>query len=68
MHLSGKVALVTGGTRGIGFAIVQALAAAGAQVAFTYAHNKTLADKITEKGKIIAFEADAANAEHRLNG
>lgn len=63
MHLSGKVALVTGGTRGIGFAIVQALAAAGARVAFTYVHNKTLADEIAEKDKIIPFEADATNGE-----
>jgi 3-oxoacyl-[acyl-carrier protein] reductase len=36
MELSGKVALVTGGSRGIGAAIVRALHEKGAKVAFSY--------------------------------
>ena len=61
MALSGKVAVVTGGTRGIGRSIVEAIAAEGGQVAFTYVHNKSLADEIATADRIIAFKADAAD-------
>jgi len=59
--LSGKVAIVTGGSRGIGRAIVQALAREGAKVAFTYVQNKTAADEIANDDTIVAFQADVTN-------
>ena len=58
---SGKVAIVTGGSRGIGRAIVQALAREGARVAFTYVQNKTAADEIANGDTIAAFQADVTN-------
>src|SRR6185436_722490 len=60
---SGKVAIVTGGSRGIGRAIVQALAREGAKVAFTYVQNKTLADEIANGETIIGFQADVSKFE-----
>ncbi|XVV08960.1 SDR family oxidoreductase [Actinoplanes sp. CA-131856] len=47
MTLTGKTALVTGGSRGIGRAIVERLAAAGARVVFTYRENQAAADEVT---------------------
>ncbi len=61
MSLSDKVAIVTGGTRGIGRAIVEALSADGARVVLTYAHNKGLADEIADGENIIAYEADVTD-------
>ena len=58
---SGKVAIVTGGSRGIGRAIVQALAREGAKVAFTYVQNKAAADEIANGDAVVAFQADVAN-------
>lgn len=65
--LSGKVALVTGGSRGIGAGIVKRLAKEGASVAFTYAasHDKAqhLAHSIeVEGGRALAIHADSADA------
>src|SRR5262250_1997984 len=58
---SGKTAIVTGGSRGIGRAIVQALAREGAKVAFTYMQNKSAADEIVNNDTIVGFQADVAN-------
>ncbi|MCQ3000584.1 3-oxoacyl-ACP reductase FabG [Pseudomonas syringae] len=66
--LSGKIALVQGGSRGIGAAIVKRLAEEGASVAFTYVSSEgkalELQDSITGKGgKALAIKADSADAE-----
>lgn len=66
--LANKVALVTGGSRGIGAAIVRRLANDGADVAFTYASDKTKADELVAEIKklgrnAIAFQANNADAE-----
>ncbi|QKH39073.1 SDR family oxidoreductase [Achromobacter pestifer] len=64
MEFQGKVALVTGGTRGIGAAIVRRFAERGADVAFTYARSDQAAkDHVRELGKsgakVLAFKADS---------
>jgi 3-oxoacyl-[acyl-carrier protein] reductase len=59
--LSGKTAIVTGGSRGIGRAITQALAREGANVAFTYVQNKSAADEIANNDTIIGIQADVAS-------
>lgn len=58
---SDKVAVVTGGSRGIGRAIVTALAHDGAKVAFTYVQNKSAADEIANGDTIVGFQADVSN-------
>jgi len=64
---TGKVAIVTGGSRGIGRAIVQALAREGARVVFTYVQNKAFADEIANGDTIVAFQADVASFEQAKN-
>ena len=65
--LVGKVALVQGGSRGIGAAIVRRLAANGAAVAFTYVSSTAKAIELQESitssgGEALAIKADSADA------
>lgn len=59
MTLAGKTAVVTGGSRGIGRAIVRRLAADGARVVFSYRQDKAAADALErETGSAVAVRAD----------
>ena len=63
--LENKVALITGGSRGIGKGIVEVFAAQGAHVAFTYNSSaeaaNAMADELSQNGVIVkAYQSDAA--------
>jgi NAD(P)-dependent dehydrogenase (short-subunit alcohol dehydrogenase family) len=74
-QLNGKVAFVTGGSRGIGAAIARRLAADGAHVALTYVNGEEQARMIVEEieaagGRAVAIKADnrdAAAMEQAVN-
>ncbi|KUI00023.1 SDR family oxidoreductase [Mycobacterium sp. IS-3022] len=66
--LSGKTALVTGGSRGIGAAIAARLAELGADVAITYAQSKERADEVidgvtAQARRGLAIKADSASVD-----
>ena len=68
MLFKGKIALVTGGSRGIGAAIVRRLVEEGADVAFTYAAADQAANNLTREleahgGRVLSIKADSRDAD-----
>jgi NAD(P)-dependent dehydrogenase (short-subunit alcohol dehydrogenase family) len=66
--MNGTVALVTGGSRGIGAATAVRLAREGADVALTYVHDKDAADEVAGRiralgRRALALRADSADAQ-----
>lgn len=68
MSKSRQVAVVTGGSRGIGQAVVQVLASSGIEVAFIYHSNREAADALcrevrSQGGQVTAFQQDVTDFE-----
>lgn len=68
IDLTGKIALITGGTRGIGRAIVEDLARQGAAVAFTYVSSaekaQELETELADFSQVKGFQSDITNIAH----
>lgn len=64
--LAGKVALITGGSRGIGAAIVRRLARDGADIAFSYAASDSKAEQMVEEIRSLGREAIAIKADQAV--
>ena len=67
-EFEGRAAIVTGGSRGIGRAIVKELAGRGANVAFSFSRNKEMADDLVAEvvasgRRAMAFQTDATDAD-----
>src|SRR4030081_2596529 len=67
-RLKGKIAVVTGASKGIGAAIAEHMAAEGAAVVVNYASSKTGAEAVVprivqKEGKAIALQADVSKPE-----
>jgi 3-oxoacyl-[acyl-carrier protein] reductase len=67
LSLPGRVAVVTGGSRGIGAAIVRLFVRAGARVVFNFHRDQAAADKLVEecggKSRCIAVQADLSSCD-----
>jgi len=68
VSLEGRIALVTGGSRGIGRAIAEALGGAGATVVVNYRERADAADEVVQQiaaagGAAVAVQADVSDAE-----
>jgi len=66
-ELKGRISLVTGGSRGIGRATVEALAQAGADVAFTYQRSAEKAAELTGRLEALGVRAMAIQADSALS-
>jgi len=72
MKLDGKIAVVTGGSKGIGAGIAKALAAEGATVVVNYASSRSDAERVVAEielrgGKALAAQADMSNSADVVN-
>ena len=67
-----KKAIVTGGSRGIGAAIVETLTREGFEVVFSYLSNKESAENLVKKitdqgGRVASFQLDTSDYESAVN-